>query len=291
MKYFIAGGASELGNRVVQGLTGKIDLQNITCLVRVTSDVSYLNTLGVNIKTGDITKPDTYMGILDAWTLYIDMTHPKYYHKSIVTVKEAGVKRAFFNTTTGIFSKYNEAADIYKVGESKIKSSGIEYTILRPSLIYRTDRDRNMTRLLKVLNKFPFFPVFGDGKCLMQPVYVQDLADGIVNAILSPEKTSGKEYNLCGPEAMAYIELLEIACWALGRKVRFIHIPHGIAVALAGFGEKLPGFPITREQVLRLLEDKKFDISLAVSELNYSPRNFSEGIKMEVSYLKSKGIL
>lgn len=158
------------------------------------------------------------------------MTHPKYYHKSIDAVVSAGVKRAFFNTTTGIFSKYNQASAIYKVGEARIKASGINYTIMRPSLIYGTDRDRNMTKLLKVLSRWPVFPVFGDGSALMQPVHVQDLADGIVATVLKSELTNGKEYNFCGPVAISYKDLLETACKALGRKVYFVRVPHSLAV-------------------------------------------------------------
>lgn len=290
-RYFLAGGTSELGNRVVKGLTLKINPWDITCLVRATSSVKCLQSLGVNLKTGDVTDPKTYGGLLDDSTIYIDMTHPKFYHKSIDTVKSSGVRRAFFVTTTGVFSRYNEASEMYKVGEARIKSSGIKYTILRPSLIYGTDRDRNMTKLLRVLNKLPAFPLFGDGKGLMQPVFVQDLADGILSAIFNPDLTREKEYNLCGPTALPYTEVLRLACQALGRKVRLIHIPHRLAVNVAGLGEKVPGFPITKEQVLRLLEDKKFDISAAVQDLNYSPREFAVGIKEEVNFLKAKGLL
>jgi len=290
-KYILAGGTSELGNRVVRELALRIKPENITCLVRATSNVKFLKSLGISVMVGDVTESETFRGLLNNSSIYIDMTHPKYYDESIDIVKLAGVRRAFFVTTTGIFSKYNHCSDIYKIGEAKIKSSGIDYTILRPSLIYGTDRDRNMTKLLRTLFKYPVFPIFGDGQGLMQPVYVQDLAIGIVTAILKPEITNGKEYNLCGPTAIPYISILELACKALGKHVKFIYIPHKLAVVLAGFGERIPGFPIKKEQVLRLQEDKKFDISAAVADLGYSPREFSVGIKEEVSLLRSKGLL
>lgn len=290
-RYFIAGGTSELGNRVVKGLTDYINPEQITCLVRATSNSDFLRKLNVKIVTGDVAVPDTIKSYMESTVTYIDMTHPKYYQKSIETVKLGGIKRAFFVTTTGIFSRYNHCSDIYKIGESRIKSSGIEYTILRPSLIYGTDRDRNMTKLLKILSRSPVFPIFGAGDGLMQPVYVQDLADGILKAILDPELTRDKEYNLCGPEAIPYKKVLSLACQALGRNVKFVHIPHSFAANLVNVLQHLPGFPITDEQVLRLSEDKKFDISAAVKDLNYSPRSFAQGIVDEVCLLKKKGIL
>lgn len=289
--YVLSGGTSELGNRVVSQLAQRLGPKQITCLVRPTSHVGMLGEFGVHIHVGDVTQPETFVHLLGPDTIYIDMTHPKHYHKSLAAVRLSGVKRGFFVTTTGIYSKYNAASDIYKVNESRIKESGIQYTILRPSLIYGTDRDRNMTKLLKVLSQLPLFPIFGTGDGLMQPVYVQDLADAIVTTILHPELSRNKEYNLCGPTALPYQAILKLAAEALGRRVHFLHIPHGLAIAVASIGERVPGFPISKEQVLRLLENKNFDISLAKFELGYAPREFSTGIRQEVALLRAKGLL
>lgn len=288
---FIAGGTSDVGNRVVNALVNMIGPKRITCLYRNSSDISFLISLKVNLVKGDVTFPETFMSYLNEDSIYIDMTHPKYYHKSIDAVSSAGVKRAIFITTTGIFSKYNYCSDIYKLGESRIKSSGIAYTILRPSMIYGTERDRNMTKLLKYMSKYPAFPVFGNGQCLMQPVYVQDLADGIVTAIIKEAATRFKEYNFCGPFPFPYIELLKIASRVLNKRVKFIHIPYWFAVGSVAIAELIPSFPIKKEQVLRLLEDKSFDISTSKVELGFSPRSFDAGIKEEIEHLRKQGLL
>ncbi len=293
-RLFIVGATSELGHRVVKILLGTYSSNAITCMVRKTSaqvDVKYLRELGVNICYGDVTDKRSFVALLNKDFIYIDMTHPKYYGASINIIAELGIKRAFFVTTTGLFSRYNYASDIYKRGEERIRNSGIVYTILRPSMIYGTERDRNMTKLLCYLSRWPIFPVFGSGKCLMQPVYVQDLAEGIVAAIIKSEQTAFKEYNLCGPDAISYIDLLDCAAKALNSNVRFLHIPHQLAVLVVAVAEKLPGFPICKEQVHRLLEDKCFDISLAQKELGYAPKPFAEGIALEIERLRIKGIL
>ena len=288
---FVAGGTSDVGERVVRGLVADFAPQNITCLVRKTSDTGRLAQLGINLRLGDITDPQSYPGLLGPDVLYLDMTHPKYYYKSIDVVKAQGVKRAFFITTTGLFSQYRSASEIYKIGEARIKDSGCKWTILRPSMIYGTERDRNMTKLLKFINRYPIFPVFGDGKCLMQPVYVEDLAAGILSALRNVNLTENKAYNLCGPQPISYIELLQKCRSALQSTIKFVHIPHTLAVFAAKVGEKIPGFPLTCEQVQRLLEDKAFDISLAEKELNYRPRTFDEGIRAEVERLRAIGVV
>ena len=288
---FIAGGTSDVGERVVFGLTADYSVKQITCLVRKSSNTQNLEKLGINLHVGDITEPQSYPGLLGPDVLYLDMTHPKYYHKSIDVIRNQGIKRAFFITTTGLFSKYRSASEIYKIGEDRIKASGCIWTILRPSMIYGTERDRNMTKLLKFIKQYPIFPVFGDGQCLMQPVYVADLADGILAALRNIRITENKAYNLCGPQTIPYIELLKQCRATLQSKIKLIHIPHSLAVCAATVGEAIPGFPVTREQVLRLQEDKAFDISLACRELGYRPRAFDEGIRDEVDRLREIGAL
>lgn len=293
-KIFIAGATSELGNRVADGLVNNFGAGRISCLVRDTSApeaVAFLDRLGVKLVTGDVLKPETMAPHLDHQTLYIDMTHPKYYAQTIEPITNAGVQRVIFITTTGLFSQYNQCSGVYVEGEERIRQSGLTYTIMRPSMIYGTFRDRNMTRLLRYLNTYPLFPVFGDGSALMQPVYVQDLADGICAAVNREEISRSKEYNLCGPKPMPYIDLIRTACAALGRRVRIIHVPYRAALSMVTAASLLPVFPISREQVMRLVEDKCFDISLAEKELDYRPRWFVDGIRLEIEHLRERGII
>lgn len=290
-KYFVAGGTCDTGERVVAGLCQRFGPDTITCLVRQTSQVAGLRNMSVNLVTGNVADKTTFKKYVDAETFYIDITGPKHYWRTVPHLIDMGVKRALFVSTTGIYSKFRAVTTEYLQSEAAIHESGIAFTIIRPSMIYGTDRDRNMTKLLRFLDKWPLFPVFGSGKYLMQPVYVQDLAEGILTAILREEVSRGKAYNLCGPSPLPYIDLLRECSKALGRKTEFLHIPTKIAEGMAAVGEMIPGFPITREQVMRISEDKCFDISLAQRELEYSPRSFAEGIGLEVELLRQKGML
>lgn len=290
MKIFFSGSTSDTGNRVLKKLTNKFGQDSITCLVRPTSNTSFLESLGVRIVTGDVTELDILKSCLDASVVYLDMTHPKHYHKSLEAVVDAGVERAYFVTTTGIFSKYNQYSDIYKVNEAKIIASGIVYTILRPSMIYGSVRDKNMHRLIQFLYRYPVFPLFGGGHSLMQPVYVEDLAAGIV-ASIGDARTENQEYNLAGPNAIKYLEIVETILSKINRHVFQMKINTTVAAAVTKFAQKIPGFPITEEQVLRLKEDKVFDISKAANELGFSPRSFEQGISLEIEEMRQAGMI
>src|ERR1700716_3066834 len=79
--------------------------------------------------------------------------------------------------------------------EATIRGSGLAYTILRPTMIFGSSRDRNICRLVRYLNRWPVIPIFGDGEHLQQPVYVADLASAICQSLES-ETAIGQTYNI-----------------------------------------------------------------------------------------------
>lgn len=290
MKYVFSGATSATGNSVARHLAAKVGAQNITCLVRPTSEVAPLQKLGLRLETGDVTDTVFLRRVLNRDTIYLDMTHPKFYPQSIDAIRDSGVKRAYFVTTTGVFSKYHHCSDIYQEGEARIRDSGINYTILRPSMIYGSSRDKNMNKLISFLHRAPAFPLFGAGRSLMQPVFIEDLGSGITGAIDNPA-TEYQEYNLAGPRGLTYRAIVGNLMDHLGRRVPLLNIGLPLAAAIVKPAQYIPGFPIREEQVLRLLEDKVFDISKARAELNYNPRSFDKGIAIEVEEMKAAGLL
>ena len=202
--------------------------------------------------------------------------------------QRAGCRRAFCVTTTGVFSAFNSYSKMYRDIEARMRESEIAVTILRPSMIYGNERDHNMHKLLAFIDRFPLFPIFGDGKALMQPVHVEDLAAGICSAV---ERNETGEFNLAGPRPVSYVDLLQTCADSLGRNIRFMNIPYSVATAAAAVLERVPRFPISREQVRRLAEDKVYDIEKSVRLLNYSPRELATGIADEIARLRSLGLL
>src|SRR3712207_7109590 len=70
------------------------------------------------------------------------------------------------------------------------------WTILRPSMIYGSERDRNVHRLLRFLDRSPVFPIFGPGTNLWQPVYHEDCARGVRSEEHTSELQS-RQYLVC----------------------------------------------------------------------------------------------
>ena len=198
--------------------------------------------------------------------------------------RSAALRRAVFVSTTAIFTQLNAGSKVVrKAAEAAIKSSGLDTTILRPTMIYGTPGDRNMIRLVRWLDRWPVLPVFGSGRSLQQPVHVSDVAWAVVQALETPA-TIGRQFNLSGAAPLTYNDVLRLTAEALGRGVRRFHVPARPIITALQASERLGiTLPIKAEQVLRLNEDKAFSHAEAAEAFGYSPMEFEQGIRQEVA--------
>jgi nucleoside-diphosphate-sugar epimerase len=202
----------------------------------------------------------------------------------IQAAREAGIRRAIFISTTAIYTQLNaRSKGIRLAAERAIQASGLEYTILRPTMIYGSRRDRNMWRLIRFLRMSPILPVFGDGNSLQQPIHVDDVARAVVGC-LSTARTIGGIYNIAGRQALSYNDVIDIVARQLNKSVWKVHLPPKPAVLLLNFLERLHiPFPIKAEQILRLEENKSFDYEAARNDFGFDPLSFEQGIHLELS--------
>ncbi|HUK73295.1 MAG TPA: NAD(P)H-binding protein [Streptosporangiaceae bacterium] len=204
----------------------------------------------------------------------------------VAAAEETGISRAIFVSTTAVTTTLAAPTKRVRLGaEERIRSSGLDWTILRPTMIYGAPGDRNLSRLLVLLTRIPILPVPGGGTHLQQPVHVADLADAVLAAAERPG-TAGSCYDIAGPQPQAFGELLAISARAVASKTRFIPVPLAPVIAVARGYEKLCRHPrIRAEQLQRLAEDKAFEIEDAMHELDFGPRTFASGIRAEAQAL------
>jgi nucleoside-diphosphate-sugar epimerase len=205
----------------------------------------------------------------------------------VAAAEDAGMRRAIFVSTTAVFAKLNAASkDVRLAAEQCIQASALDWTIIRPTMIYGSPDDRNMWRLLRFLRRSPVVPLPGGGRHLQQPIHVADLASVIANA-LDADVAIVRSYDVAGPEPLLFQRVVEEAARAAGRSTRTVSVPTGPLVrALALFERAHATLPLKSEQVARLTEDKTFDISEAVADLGFAPRAFAEGINAEAAALR-----
>ena len=119
-----------------------------------------------------------------------------------------------------------------RIADSLFAGSGLEVTILRPSLVYGPGSRGVFVKLAQLVRWLPVIPVVGPGTWNLRPVYLDDLVALIVETLARPD-VSGRTYDVGGPERVTYNGFLEAICAALRRPCRCFHIPLAIGFSLA----------------------------------------------------------
>ncbi|OIS56922.1 NAD-dependent epimerase/dehydratase family protein [Staphylococcus equorum] len=193
--------------------------------------------------------------------------------------------------TTGRYSKFKSASAEYIDIEDKLLKlrDKINITILRPTMIYGSSRDRNMNKLIKFIDRFPIYPIFGNGNNLMQPVNAKDLAIAYQQVIENSEITINENYNLSGKFPIKYKNLISTVSQHLHKRTVLVKLPIIFSRFFVRICRKLvPKFPLNEEQVLRMKEDKDFTHLKATKDFGYNPMSFEEGIVEEIKEYKRK---
>jgi nucleoside-diphosphate-sugar epimerase len=215
----------------------------------------------------------------------------EYAPRVLEAAQRSKVERLVAVSSTSAHSAYPSRSAPKLRMEELVRGSGLDYTIVRPSMIYGSELDKNMHRLLRFLDRSPLFPMFGPGDNLWQPVYHEDCARGVYEALVRPVAVR-RSYDLPGAEPMTYAEIVRTAAGALGRKPRIVRVPlEPVRRALAAAEALRLPLPIKSEQVLRLREDKAYPYHEAREELGYAPRRYEEGIALEVARLRELGMV
>lgn len=202
-----------------------------------------------------------------------------------------GVRRLILVHTTGVYSKYKAAGELYRKIDKAVceicQSNGIVLTICRPTMIYGNIYDNNVVKFIKMVDRFPVMPVVKGARFKLQPVHYEDLAKAYYDILVNEDKTANKAYNLSGGAPIFLRDMLTTIGANLGKKVRFFSCPFWIAYSgawmlyLVSFGKK-----DYREKVQRLCEDRTFSYEEARADFGYAPRTFEEGVTAEVNQYK-----
>lgn len=277
----LAGGTGFTGRRVAARLATS---GAVRCLVRAGSDRSVLPS-GVECVVGDLGDAASLGAWLGGCDSLVYVASMGFGHVPGV-VAAAGVRRAVFVSTTGIFTRLPAPSKAVRVAaEESVRKSRLAWTILRPTMIYGAPGDRNMERLLRRVAKPWPIVVPGDGRALIQPVHVDDLADAIVAALRAPA-AERKEYNVSGRAPLSLDATIDAASAAVGRRHAKIHLPlRPVAATLHAFESLRLPIPIKSEQVMRLAEDKAFPHGDASRDFGFAPRAFEDGIADEARAL------
>lgn len=287
MKVFVTGATGFTGSHTVPLLLKQGC--EVHCLYRESSNREVLPLPEIHWHLGNLENKDQLAEHMQGCQALVNIASLGFGHVDniIHAAQSAGIERAVFISTTAIFTKLNSKSKSTRLAaEAAIRNSNLSSTILRPTMIYGTQSDRNMIRLVRWLLRFPFIPILGNGNFLQQPVYVEDVAQAVVSCLNEP-KTIGNSYIIAGKEAISYNDVVDTIARITGRKILKIYISDKLVITFLRMLEKIKiPFPIKAEQVKRLNENKDFSYEEASLDFGYMPRSFEDGIRTEIESIK-----
>jgi uncharacterized protein YbjT (DUF2867 family) len=178
--------------------------------------------------TGDLSNAETLTSALRGVDALVNIASLGFGHAESIlrSAKEAGVKRGIFISTTAIFTQLNAGSkSIRLAAEEAIQASGLDYTILRPTMIYGSPRDRNMWRLIRLLRLRPSCPSSGTvSLCNSPSSWTMSLKPCCLPC--KTDATIGKSYNIAGKAPLTYNQVIDTVASALGKRVWKLHLPY-----------------------------------------------------------------
>lgn len=227
-----------------------VDLARPEAIARASEGAAAaIHLVGIISESGDQTFERVHTGITRA---------------VVAGIQAAGVRRLIhmsaLGTRPGARSRYHRTK---WEAEEAVRASALDWTILRPSLIYGAD-DAFTNLFARMSSWSPLLPVIGGGRNRMQPVAVTEVAKAFARALEAPESV-GLTLDLCGPERLPFIDILRAILAATGRRRWLLPIPWPVAivqarlleVVFAGLLHRPP--PLNRDQLLMLQEDNVGD--------------------------------
>jgi len=158
---------------------------------------------------------------------------PRYLHMSALGADPGGASMYQRSKGDGELAARAEAA--------------VAATIFRPSVVFGPE-DNFLNMFARLQRHLPLVPLAG-ADCRFQPVFVGDVADAFVHALLEP-RTRNQTYELGGPGIYTMAELVRLAGRYSGHPRPVLKLPDALARLQAGFFEMLPGTPlITRDNL------------------------------------------
>lgn len=139
--------------------------------------------------------------------------------------ESSGVRRfVFFSALEASAAQRTRFFRAKWLAEQAVCSSPLQTTVFAPSIVY--DRSDPWVTLLRRFSFLPVMPVSGGGRAAFQPIWAQDVARCVANALAA--EAPRERYELAGPETLTYDDMSDLVSRAAGRPRPLVHVPLSI---------------------------------------------------------------
>lgn len=203
----------------------------------------------------------------------------------VEAARDAGVQRIFYLSHLGA-----DRASAYSVLKAKgiaeefIRRSGIDYTIIRSSIVYGPG-DGFTSGIARILGGLPgIFLMPGDGKVQLQPLWIEDLVTGLSWAIDDPD-THNRTIEIGGPEYLTFRQIVDEVMLQTGQRRMIVNISPAYLRLITVFLESLfANLPVTIYWLDYLAVNRTTALDTMPRLFDLMPSRYSQ----RLSYLQSE---
>ena len=254
----------------------------------------------IEVRIGDLTRPATPVPALAARVAGVDLValardyscgadlclvNTEGTRAVVVAMGSTGVRRLVHMGAMGVTDDPSlHYASSKAKAESLVRASGLDWTILKPSLQFG-EGDGFFNIVAGLVRISPgIVPVPGDGSARFQPIHVDDVATVVVSSLADPS-TVGGEFELGGPRYWTYREITREVIGALGKRRAIVPMPLPLIRLVAGTAERLRiPFPVATDQLRQLRLDNIGPLDLIPTRFGFEPR----AMEGRLGYLKAR---
>jgi NADH dehydrogenase len=260
----VTGATGFIGPHVVHALRARET--PVRALVRNPARASRLTAWGAELAVGDVTDPASLRAACEGVDAVVHLVaiirgRPDDFERVmsqgtrnvVAAAQDAGALRFVLASALGLDERTKDAVPYFAAKwemERAVKESGLEHVVFRPSFVF--GRDGGVLPTFVRLARFaPVTPIVGPGTQRLQPIWVEDLAQHYALAV-TDRAAADRTFELGGPDAVTWNEFWDRLRRVLGVRRPTVHVPFGAMRLQAAFTERLPGAPVTRDQLTML---------------------------------------
>jgi NADH dehydrogenase len=306
MQVALIGGTGFVGSYLVDALLEAG--HEPVLLVREGSEEKVQQKDRVRLVHGDISSPEALNAVIDGCDAVIynvgilreipsqgvtfEATQYDGAVRTVDAAVKAGVRRLLLMSANGVKQPGTPYQETKFRAEQYAMQSGLDVTVLRPSVIFGNPRGKMefATQLYNDMVRLPV-PAVGffsgtsieKGAVVMSPVHIEDVAAAFVVA-LENDKTIGQILSLGGPDELTWQEMIRRIAGAVGKSKVILPMPIGLMRLAATLLDRLPSFPVTRDQLTMLQEGNVAEPDALQWLTGRKPKSFSAE---NLEYLRS----
>ncbi len=237
-------------------------LEDITALSVATREIDIVIHLAAMLHTSDKT---------DLKIANVDGTN-----NLLKACKQNNVKKFIFISSYLALPKFSGYYGVTKrQGEELVKSFGIEYVILRPTMVYgRNDYYLSMISSMVKKRKLVLLPNFN-----LQPVHVSDVSKAIISSL--DQEIKNKEYLLAGQDMTDFKTFVKMIASHLSLERKTVTVPLWMVKPALFFYQRFND-NLSISQLNDLKKFSSIDISAAKKDLYFDPVSVEQGLKLSL---------